>query len=156
MKKFTHALVGLLSLSFASACAANEFTLEQAIQAWSFMEGNWTLTSPEGQTFDVNVRLAPTKTAYISESPQGLHIFGWDPKSRYLEIQSFMPDSSRGIALYDRESDKELVAKETRMVGKDGTETTFTETGAFTVIDKDTWQFAMGDAKWLCKRKPRP
>ena len=95
MKKFTHALVGLLSLSFASACAANEFTLDQAIQAWSFMEGNWTLTGPEGQTFDVNVRLAPTKTAYVYELPQGLHIFGWDPKSRYLEIQSFMPDSSR-------------------------------------------------------------
>ena len=155
MKRFTVSAMGLIVLWVASAGAANEFTLEQAMQAWSFLDGNWVLTSPEGQTFDVTVHLSPTKTAYVSESVQGLHIFGWDPKSKRLEIQSFMPDGTRGSALYDRKSDKQLVGKETKLVKPDGTESTLPEGGVFSVIDKDTWHIAFGDTTWVCKRKPR-
>jgi hypothetical protein len=155
MKRFAVLTLGLTVLLVASAGAAGEFTLEEALQAWSFMEGDWTLTSPEGQTFDVSVHLSPAKTAYVSESSQGLHIFGWDPKTKLLEIQSFMPDASRSSALYDRKSDKELLGRDTKLAGSDGTEVTLRDTGVFTLIDKDTWQFAFGDTKWVSRRTPR-
>lgn len=147
--------LGLILLAIASPCTAKEFTLEEAVQAWSFMEGNWTLTSPEGKTFDVQVRLAPTKTAYISESQQGLHVFGWDPKTKLLEIQSYLADSTRGTALYDRKSETELVSTTTKLVSADGNETTLTDKGVFTVVDKNTWTFAIGDVHWTITRKPK-
>ena len=154
MKRFAVSTLGLVVLMAASAGAANEVTLEQAVQAWSFLDGNWILTSPEGETFDVTVHLAPAKTAYVSESVQGLHIFGWDPKSKRLEIQSYMPDGTRSSALYDRTSDKQLVGTEIKLIRPDGTESTVQEGGVFSVIDKDTWQIALGGT-WVCKRQPR-
>lgn len=154
MNRLTLYTTGLIVMAVALPCTAKELTLEEAIRAWSFMEGNWTLKSPEGQVFDVNVRLAPTKTAYISESQQGLHVFGWDPKTKLLEVQSFMPDSSRAIAFYERKSDKELVSRETRLISAEGKESTLTNAGVFTVVDNDTWTFAIGDVNWTVKRKP--
>lgn len=155
MNKLTCYTLGLLLLVLASPCNAKEFTLEEAMRAWSFMEGNWTLKSPEGQVFDVNVRLAPTKTAYISESPQGLHVFGWDPKTKLLEVQSYLADSSRAIALYERKSDKELVSTETRLISAEGKDSTLSGEGVFTVVDDNTWTFAIGDATWTVKRKAK-
>jgi hypothetical protein len=154
VNKLTLYTAGLIVMAVALPCTAKELTLEEAIRAWSFMEGNWTLKSPEGQVFDVNVRLAPTKTAYISESQQGLHVFGWDPKKKLLEVQSFMPDSSRAIAFYERKSDKELVNTETRIINAEGKESTLSNAGVFTVVDDNTWTIAFGGAIWTAKRKP--
>ena len=75
-------------------------------------------------------------------------------KAKRLEIQSFMPDGTRSSALYDRKSDKQLIGKEIKLIRPDGTESIVQEGGVFSVIDKDTWQIALGGT-WVCKRQPR-
>jgi hypothetical protein len=110
------------------------------------------MTDPKGTVFDVSVHLAPTKTAYISESKQGLHVFGWDPRSKRLEVQSFMPDGTRASAWYGRKSDNQVSGRSGKMIGPDGTEQPLGE-GIFTIIDKDTYHFSFGELKWTSKRK---
>ena len=152
MKAYRFAGIALLVASLAADASAEEVTLQQAVKIWSFLEGNWTLATPEGMTLDVNVHLSPARTAYISESKQGLHIFGWDPKTKRLEIQSFMPDGARGSVLFDRKSDNRVSGAGGKLIAPDGSQQILDE-GTFTIVSKDEHHFTLGDGKWVSKRK---
>ena len=155
MSKLGFPTVGLMVLCLCSVSRAEQVTLEQALKAWRFVEGSWTLTKPDGSVDDVNCHLSPAKSAFVSESKQGLHIFGWDPKAKRLEVQSFMPNGTRSQAFFEQESETKFVGKSGTVIGPDGNEETFEGSGVFTIIDANTYQFSAGDQTWTAKRKNR-
>ena len=141
--------------SAGSISSAEEFTLEGAVKAWSFMKGNWTVTRPDGATDEVTVRIAASNNALISESTAALHVFGWDPQTKLLEIQSFMADGTRGKALFDRKSTKELSWKDGSVIDANGKEQSIDGDVTFTIVDDDTYQFSIDGQTWIAKRKTK-
>jgi hypothetical protein len=153
MRKSVLPILVLIVASAGSISSAEEFTLEGAVKAWSFMKGSWTITRPDGVTDEVTVRIASSNNALISESPAALHVFGWDPQTKLLEIQSFMADGTRGKSLFDRKSTKELSGKGGSLIDANGEKRTLDGDAAFTIVDDDTYQFSFNGQTWTAKRK---
>jgi hypothetical protein len=151
MKKFNVSILALVVFFFGGICSAEEFTLEEAVAAWSFAKGDWTVTGPEDEV-EMTIRVAPSKAALVAQSKDVLHVLGWDPKTKLLEVQSFMADGTRGKALYDRTADRELTIKACTMVDAEGKEVGLS--GKFTIVDSNTFHFTLDHgSKWVFKRK---
>jgi hypothetical protein len=152
-KRHLVSCIGVVVVLAVPAIGADEITLEQAVKAWSFLEGDWITTEPAGTTLETKARLARSKTAYILESGNASHVFGWDPESKRLEVQSFLGDGSRGVAFFVRTSDNQLRISESKLVAPDGSEQPRAGEATFTVVDKDTYHFTIGEARWVARRK---
>jgi hypothetical protein len=131
------------------AKAGPEITLDEALKTWKFLEGDWVFTSPDGKVENISVRRLQCG-GYITEGAPATHVFGWNPSSKRLEIQSYLPDGGRGVATYDRQPDGRIAGKGT-LTEQDGS-TTVVE-GAFSGIAADRWQFSIGEQTWTAKRK---
>jgi hypothetical protein len=153
MRRSILAIVTLAVVCYGSVSLGEEFTLAEAVDAWSFMKGTWTVTSPDGTTDQVAVRIAPSKNAFVSESPAALHVFGWDPKTKLLEVQSFMANGTRAKSLFDRKSKNELIGEGGSSIDADGQERSFDQEATFTIVDGSTYHFSAGGQTWIAKRK---
>jgi hypothetical protein len=155
MKKMISMVAVLCVAGITSACSAEDMTLEEAVKTWSFMKGTWTVTLPDGTIDQSRGRLSPAKNAIISESDKALHVFGWDPKTKMLEIQSFMGDGARGRTLCEKSAENVITCKEGYMISAEGDETQFESEAKFTIVDANTYKFTMDNQTWTLKRKVR-
>ncbi len=156
MKKMI-AIIALLGVAgITSACSAEDMTLEEAVKAWSFMKGTWTVATPDGMTDQAKGRLSSAKNAVIMDSKKALHVFGWDPKTKMLEIQSFMDTGTRGRTLCVKSAKNVITCKEGYMISPEGDEIPFESEAKFTAIDANTYEFTMDGATWIMKREAKP
>ena len=84
MKKVNVSVFAMVVMCLGGYVSAEEFTLEQAVAAWSFAEGDWTVTAPSGEVASDSaiIRVAPSKVALVSQSKSMLHVLGWIPPKR--------------------------------------------------------------------------
>ena len=147
----TAVAIFLALVSRSPMCPAEDLTLEEAIQTWSFLEGDWEATTPQGDVLESKCRLSPSKNVYITEAPSGVYVCGWDPQSKKLEVHSFLASGERGVSHYEKQSDK-IISGTATMVAENGTITKYD--GTFTLRNPDAYDFTVGDLTWSIKRKP--
>ncbi len=96
-----------LSLVFASAFGADPVAPDPS--SWSFLEGDWTATDPDGEKDELSCRLNDSKTCYVLTSKIFQGTFGIDSSSDHPMLSlGYHPGSGYAVGHWKRESETKV------------------------------------------------
>lgn len=80
---FATTLFSLVAVPFTDS-SAEEMTLEKALEAWSFLEGEWDVFINGAKDDTITFTKSQTGDFWILESPKGHGIFGFDGSEKKM------------------------------------------------------------------------